>query len=157
MPLSGKTSLGKKLRKLLPFPVFDLDALLEEGSGKTIPELFATEGETRFRKRETERLKVLTEQHPEFLLVTGGGTPCFMDNAAYMKAQGTCLFMHTALDELLTRSRSAASDRPLLQGDSEERLRTLYAQRLPVYETAHAEFFSEAEAIRYFTAYFVTP
>lgn len=156
MPLSGKTSLGKKLRRLLPFPVFDLDALLEEDTGKTIAELFASEGETRFRERETRLLRHMTAQTPEFLLVTGGGTPCFAHNDVYMKEQGTCLFMHTAPEELLIRSRAAAAKRPLLQNHPEERLRTLYTQRLPVYRTAHAEFFSEAEAIRFFGLRFGT-
>lgn len=154
MPLSGKTSLGKKLRKVAPFPVFDLDAELENRTGKSVTDIFATEGEAAFRERETRLLQEITQIHPEFLLVTGGGTPCFGHNAAWMKEQGTCLFMHTALDELVSRSQTASANRPLLQGNSEARLRVLYTQRLPVYQTAHAEFFSEAEALRFFTLIF---
>lgn len=154
MPLSGKTSLGKKLRKIVPFPVLDLDTELETFSQKSIADMFAHQGEAAFRALETHLLHAIADRHPEFVLVTGGGTPCFEDNAAFMKEQGTCLFMNTPLDELLARTTGASAKRPLLNDSPETRLRELYARRLPVYRTAHAEFFSEAEAIRFFTAYF---
>lgn len=149
MPLSGKSSLGKKLRKLLPFPVFDLDAEIEKETGKSIPEIFANEGEEAFRHIEKELLYKITENNVDFLLVTGGGTPCFGDNAGFMLNNGNCLFMDTALDEILKRAK-ASSGRPLLEGNTGERLTNLHAQRLPIYQTAHAVFYSEKEALQYF-------
>lgn len=149
MPLSGKTSLGKKLKKILPV-VFDLDKELEKRLQKTIPEIFAQSGEAYFREEETRLLREIVETYPQFLVITGGGTPCFHRNDGWMLANGTCLFMHTPLSVIITRAQTVVAGRPLLQGNAEERLTELYRQRLPVYETAHAEFVSEADAVRFF-------
>lgn len=149
MPLSGKTSLGKKLKKILPFPVFDLDAELEKRTQKTVSRLFAEEGEAAFRRQESALLREIAADHPRVLVVTGGGTPCFAGNAAWMLDSGTCLFMHTSMQEIVRRAAVSAG-RPLLDDDPPARLAELYAVRLPVYRTAHAEFFSEAEALAFF-------
>lgn len=150
MPLSGKTSLGKKLRKRLPYPVFDLDAELEKRFGKTVTEIFATEGEPHFREAEAALLQEIVTGTPSFLIVTGGGTPCHGNNADFMLANGTCLFLHTPLERIVERSTTARADRPLLAGNAESRLRELYAARLPQYARAHAEFYAEAEALLFF-------
>jgi len=149
MPLSGKTSLGKKLKKILP-AVFDLDKELEKRLQKTVPEIFAQEGEAYFRAQETRLLREIEAGHREFLVITGGGTPCFHGNAEWMLSHGTCLFMHTPLAVVIHRAQTADHGRPLLPDDPEQRLTELYRQRLPTYETAHAEFVAEAEALRFF-------
>lgn len=149
MPLSGKTSLGKKLKKRLPFNVFDLDAEIEKTVGKSIAEIFASSGEVAFRNMEREMLHTITENNNEFLLVVGGGTPCVGNNAEFMLQNGNCLFMHTSLDEILKRSQSSGG-RPLIVNNPTEKLIQLYNERLPVYQQANAVFYSEKEALEYF-------
>lgn len=149
MPLSGKSSLGKKLKKQLSFPVFDLDAEIEKSIGKTVSEIFEKEGEARFREIESNLLHNLVNSHPQFLVVVGGGTPCYQDNASFMLENGNCLFMHTSIDEILKRSQTI-TNRPLLQEEPQRKLKALYEQRLSIYQKAHAEFFSEKEALLYF-------
>ena len=149
MPLSGKTSLGKKLKKLVSFPVYDLDKELEHKWSKTIHELFEQEGEASFRQKEADALRELVTNNPEFIIVVGGGTPCHLENDTYMLRQGNCLFMNTSLDEIKKRTEHSG-DRPLLQGNAQEHIQTLYKKRLPIYQTAHAEFFSEKEGTSFF-------
>jgi shikimate kinase len=150
MPLSGKTSLGKKLKKIVPFPVLDLDKELEKRYGKTVTEIFGTEGESSFRKKETELLEQIIKENTRFVVIAGGGTPCYENNGQLMLSTGNCIFMHTAMDEILKRSQEMNADRPLLANNPQERLLELYEKRLPVYQKAHAEFFSEKEGLDYF-------
>jgi len=150
MPLSGKTSLGKKLKKIISFPVFDLDKELEKRFQKTVPEIFETEGEEAFRKKETEMLWSIIKDNPTFIIIAGGGTPCYENNDQLMLSAGNCIFMHTSMDEILRRSKEMDMDRPLLATNPQKRLSELYKNRLPVYQKAHAEFFSEKEGLDYF-------
>ncbi len=73
---SGKSTVGKKLASLLDWSFIDLDAKIEEESGKTIPELFRQFGEDHFRKIESIALQSLTTSK-NTVISTGGGTPCF--------------------------------------------------------------------------------
>ena len=53
----GKSSVGRRLSELLCCPFMDLDHVIEERTGRTIPEIFATDGESAFRAMELETLK----------------------------------------------------------------------------------------------------
>ena len=53
----GKSSVGRKLSELLCCPFMDLDEVIVESAGRSIPEIFATEGEKAFRQMELEALK----------------------------------------------------------------------------------------------------
>ena len=79
LPGSGKTTMGKQLASILEIPFFDLDAEIENQAGKSIPELFKEEGEDFFREKERSCLRSFLNRD-NFILATGGGTPCFFDN-----------------------------------------------------------------------------
>ena len=55
----GKSSVGRKLSTLLSCSYVDLDSYIEETAGRTVPEIFASDGEAVFRKMELEALKIL--------------------------------------------------------------------------------------------------
>ena len=55
----GKSSVGKELSALLSLPVVDLDTFIESSAGRTIPEIFATDGEPAFRAMELSALRRL--------------------------------------------------------------------------------------------------
>ena len=57
----GKSSVGSELSKLLCCPFMDLDSVIEEKAGRSIPEIFATDGETAFRRMESETLKAIAD------------------------------------------------------------------------------------------------
>ena len=77
---SGKTTYARNLalRKGLRF--VDLDRAVEERAGCGIPELFAARGEACFRELERQLLCEMGESGDDFVMATGGGTPCFFDN-----------------------------------------------------------------------------
>ncbi len=68
----GKSSVGRKLSELLCCPFMDLDDIIEERAGRTIPEIFASEGEAEFRRMEAEALEAVTGQQPK---CSGGPLP----------------------------------------------------------------------------------
>ena len=83
---SGKSTFGKELAKDKGLPFLDLDESVESREGRSISEIFAKEGEEYFRKREREILHEICNEADEFVLATGGGTPCFFDNMDYIGA-----------------------------------------------------------------------
>ena len=88
MPGSGKSTIGRYLAESLGLPVYDLDKLVEAAAGKSIPDIFANEGENRFRELEKEVLREVIANHPKGIISTGGGAPCYFDNFAKMQQAG---------------------------------------------------------------------
>jgi len=88
---------------------------------KTITELFAEDGEDYFRKTEAKILRWFGEKK-SFVLATGGGTPCFMDNIKWMNEHGITIFLDEPVDILAARLEKEKSHRPLISQLSEKEL-----------------------------------
>lgn len=138
LPASGKTTLGKQLAAIFEIPFFDLDAEIERQSGKSIPQLFEENGEDFFREQERSCLQAFL--HPgDFILATGGGTPCFFDNMHRMLASGTVVFLNSAMDEILSRlDAEERKARPLFSNAEStiEKLTSLLDERIGFYQRA---------------------
>ena len=79
LPGSGKSVLAKKISRSLRLPVFDLDECIEMQEGVKISEIFSAKGQEYFRTIEADALRKQSESK-EFVMATGGGTPCFHNN-----------------------------------------------------------------------------
>ena len=77
---SGKTSIGKKISKILNIKFFDLDELIEKNYNKSVKNIFDDLGELEFRKKERTILEKMMSKKNLFVLSLGGGTPCYFDN-----------------------------------------------------------------------------
>ena len=134
---SGKSTFGKELAKDKGLPFLDLDECVESREGRSISEIFAKEGEEYFRKREREILHEICNETDEFVLATGGGTPCFFDNMDYMNQEGTTVFLNTSSLVIVDRLKRQRADRPLLAMYSDDELeffvREHLESRLPFY------------------------
>ena len=136
---SGKSTMGRALASELDLTFIDLDSFLEEKYFKTIPQIFAEEGEESFRGKER---KVLEEvcSFDNVILATGGGAPCFFDNMKLMNKSGFCVFLDVDVTSLVNRLIHAKTERPLIKGKSPEELHEfiegLLAKRRPFYEKA---------------------
>lgn len=119
---TGKSYWGRQLAQKLEVPFFDLDHQIEEGEGKSIKEIFETEGEEHFRRLEKEVLHLVTESHGAFVMATGGGTPCFYNNIEYMKKSGIAIWINTPVAELHQRLSAEKEHRPLLKDMDDEQL-----------------------------------
>lgn len=139
MPGCGKSSIGRLVAHHLNLPFFDLDRLIEDETGTTISNIFSNQGESYFRKLESSQLQHFVLEHPEFLLATGGGTPCFDNNISFMNQEGITVFIDAPKELLLERIKRK-THRPLLKNDPEEKLNELLKQRIPIYERAELQF-----------------
>ena len=128
---AGKTSVGRALASRLEVPFADLDALIVEADGRSIPEIFAADGENTFRELEAATLARALLEHPGILSL-GGGAPMHPASAERLRG-GPVIWLD--VDEAIAARRLAhGSGRPLLQGeDPMGRWRELARERSPRY------------------------
>ena len=137
---AGKTHWGRLLSEKLGIRFFDLDEQVAEHAGKSIPEIFATDGEEQFRLQEKEVLHIITESHDSFVMACGGGSPCYFNNIDYMNQAGTTVWINTASDILFQRLMAEKENRPLIRDLSNDQLKAFihkkFADRKIYYEQA---------------------
>ena len=140
---AGKTTLGKAFAREMNVPFIDLDWYIEERFHKSIRELFTVRGDSSFRELERNMLHEVGE-FEDVVVSTGGGTPCFFDNMEYMNGCGQTVFLDVHPDILFRRLRVAKQQRPILQGKTDEDLRTFIVEaldkRAPFYSQARYRF-----------------
>lgn len=137
LPGSGKSTVGRQLARRLGLPFTDSDHVIEQRIGCSIRAFFEREGEAAFRDVEQSVIEELM-QSAVGVVATGGGAVLRPANRESLRSGGTVVYLRSAPEELFRRVRHD-TNRPLLQvGDPMERLRSLYAERDPLYrETAH--------------------
>ena len=136
----GKSSVGRRLSELLCCPFMDLDDVIVEREGRSIPEIFATEGECAFRQMELETLKdILSSGHSKMILALGGGAVMTPECAQIVKEQTFCIYLKASIETLTEHLSGEAEGRPMLKGDAlQERITELMELRSETYEkTAH--------------------
>jgi shikimate kinase len=132
---AGKSSIGRRLAGRLGIPFADADNEIESAHRMTIPDIFSTYGEAYFRSGESRVIARLLESGPQ-VLATGGGAFMNADTRSAIGAHGVSVWLKAELDVLMRRIKRR-QDRPLLKtGDPGETLRTLMAERYPVYAQA---------------------
>ncbi len=124
MPGCGKSTIGKALARKLGKEFVDADGVLVETYGKSIPDIFATEGEAGFREKETAVLRELGKRSA-LVIATGGGCVTKAENYPLLHQNGTIFWLQRELDKLPTDGR------PLSQAN---KLTDLYQARRPLYE-----------------------
>lgn len=129
----GKSTLGQMLAKRLGRTFIDLDGEIERREGRSIPDIFAAEGDAGFRRYETAALlDALCADNA--VIATGGGIVTREENIAAMREKGLVVWLCRPLEEIIADVRQ--DTRPNLAGNKEERMRTLYAQREALYQKA---------------------
>ena len=138
MPGAGKSTVGRLLAQELNRPFFDLDEEIVRFAGRSIPEIFATDGEATFRNLETEVLREVLANQKGIVLATGGGAVLRDENVDLLHRNGKICFLDRPLEALLP-----TSDRPL--ANSEEAIRRRYEERYERYCTT-ADYRIDADA-----------
>lgn len=129
---AGKTTIGRRLAKVLKRRFIDSDQELERRTGATIALIFDIEGEAGFRQRERRLIDELT-QLDDVVLATGGGAVLDAGNRAALTTRGFTVFLYAGLEELLARMRNDVN-RPLLKTDDRAtRLQGIIAEREAFY------------------------
>ncbi len=138
MPGCGKSTVGSRLARELGMDFVDTDKLIEQRAGKTIPDIFADDGEAAFRDMEAAVIAELASvQHT--VIATGGGAVLREDNVLNLRQNGRLYFIDRSVYSLV-----ATADRPL--SSTRDDLQRLYKERLPVY-TACCDVHIESDNI----------
>lgn len=132
---AGKSTVARTLSELRGYRVLEMDAMIEEREGMTIPEIFRTRGEAYFRDAETKLLREL-EASDGTVVSCGGGTPLRPENLAPMHAIGPVVWLEASPETVLERVREDHS-RPLLENNKNAAfIAQMLEGRRPKYEAA---------------------
>lgn len=131
---SGKSSVGRILSSLTGFALVDTDTLVAQKAGKSISEIFRTEGEEHFRALESETLSGLVGRIG-LIVATGGGVVVREENRKMLAEIGPVVWLDASTEHLHQRVKH--SKRPLLQTDDPRRtIEELCRAREPLYRDA---------------------
>lgn len=133
---AGKSSVGQRLAYLMHLPFVDTDHYIERQCRRSIPEIFAKEGEDYFRRVEYEVIKTLIDGPPA-IIATGGGAFIQEKTRALIKRKAISIWLHCPTEELHRRT-SQCTHRPLIahSEDPHRTLDILAQKRNPFYKQA---------------------
>ena len=133
---AGKSAVGKRLAQRLGLEFRDADTEIELAAKKTIPEIFASDGEPFFRDKERRVIARLLQDCDPQVLATGGGAYMNEETRALIRSRALSIWLKADFDVLMRRVRRKPT-RPLLQtADPEATLRGLIDKRYPIYAEA---------------------
>ncbi|HEY82555.1 MAG TPA: shikimate kinase [Dehalococcoidia bacterium] len=133
---AGKTAVGKVLAERLGKEFIELDALIEQRAGKTIPEIFQQDGEIAFRELEIEAVKEVCGKK-NAVIACGGGVVLNQINIDRLRKESLIVYLKALPGVILKRTSSDANERPLLKAaDRAAEIRRLVQFRKPFYERA---------------------
>lgn len=139
----GKSAIGTVISTKTGLPFIDLDDRIENEIGQSISGIFKTRGESFFRTLEQDTLDEVNISREEFVLSTGGGTPCFGDGLRKMKMAGKVVYLKSTVDNLLMRLEPSIEKRPILASKPLEERRQFIVEHLAQRE----KFYSQADII----------
>lgn len=132
---SGKTTVGRRLAARMDRPFVDADEALEARAGRSIAEIFETDGEEAFRDLEAEVLAWLVAAPQPGVIASGGGVVLRPENRAILANDDVTVVWLDASPAFLASRVERKAHRPLLAGEASplEVLERLHAERAPLY------------------------
>ncbi len=140
---AGKSKIGRHLANELGFPFIDTDKEIEKKVGKTVKEIFETDGEAVFRELEHKVVKECCESPMASVIALGGGALNYPESFDIVHKSGIVVYLKSSPAAIFERVKHT-NKRPLLEieddENKEERLRQrieqLLEKREPVYAKA---------------------
>ncbi|MCD6291425.1 MAG: 3-dehydroquinate synthase [Anaerolineae bacterium] len=130
---TGKTTIGQLIARRLRRKFVDMDAIIEERTGMSIPQIFREQGEEAFRRLESELCRELAAQSG-LVIATGGGALINAENRAALGATGDIICLRASVDAIMARV-GTSMDRPKLDGtDRRARIEALLDERAAAYD-----------------------
>ena len=134
---TGKSRVGRLVAERLRWRFVDTDAEIERSAGRPVQQIFAAEGEARFRAIERE-VVARVARRVGTVISTGGGAILDPANRERLFAANLVVCLEASAEQIAARLARSRERRPLLQGDDPlAAIRALQAQRAPVYALAH--------------------
>ena len=130
----GKSTVGRLVAAELDRPLFDSDEMIEQRTGRTVREIWSTDGEAAFRTLETDTLlEALAEPEESVIAAAGGVVLSERNREALASADAHVVWLLADVDVLLDRVRNGMH-RPLLDDDPEGTLRRMHVERAALYQ-----------------------
>ncbi|MEI8202853.1 MAG: shikimate kinase [Bacteroidota bacterium] len=129
----GKSTLGQQLADRLNLEFIDLDSTFEEKYHMQITSFFEWFGEAKFREFETQLLAEVLEKD-NYILSTGGGTPCFFDNMKNIKEKTFSIYIKVSPEILTQRLNHTKKKRPIIQNFKKDDLLSFIKNIIPERE-----------------------
>jgi len=114
MPGCGKSTASRRMNSITKMPAMDTDKMIEEETGKTIPEIFAESGEAGFRAIERDIVKKASLS-TGYIIATGGGAVLAEENRRHLRNNGYVVYLNAPIDILATEGRPLSKDRATLE------------------------------------------
>ena len=133
LPGSGKSTIGRRLAKALGVELLDTDVAIEQQTGRSIAEIFATDGEQEFRRIEEDVVRAALADHDGVVSLGGGAVT--RPGVCDALAAHTVIHLEIGAREGMRRT-GGNTVRPLLAGDEAEKyskFKALMAKRIPLY------------------------
>lgn len=132
---AGKSTIAKKLARALNLPLYDLDSEIENRSGLSIPDIFASKGESAFRLLEHETLAtlILDTVKGDAVIALGGGALLKPESRALAESHGRVVLLTAPFGVLLKRLTESGEKRPLVADDLAKKLQNLLTTRQEHY------------------------
>ena len=144
---TGKTSVGRLAAEQLHFTYLDTDELIQTHTGRTIADIFKTDGEPAFRELEKKVVAELAGL-TKTVISTGGGLPANLENLASLKKNALVVCFWASPEKIWERVKNQ-SHRPLLENaDPQAKIRELLAAREPFYKQADVLMNTEIRTVR---------
>ena len=143
---SGKSTVGRALANRLEVPFCDLDELIVEETGMTIPEIFKEEGESKFREIE-RKILIRESQYFKGVMALGGGSLQNQHMIDHLKIYGWLIFLDVP-QSVISKRITGDTNRPMLNAndndnnnesahhEADSKIKRLMAERRPLYEQA---------------------
>jgi shikimate kinase len=132
---TGKTTVGRLIAAHLDWTFVDADALLEERFAKSIRQIFADEGETGFRDKESAILQAICQNRQQ-VIATGGGVILRAENRDLLRQAGRCVWLTASAETLWRRLQldgTTTERRPNLTSGGLSEIEELLSKREPFY------------------------
>jgi shikimate kinase len=143
---TGKSTVGRSVARRLGFESVDSDHEIERLQGRSISEIFTQQGEPAFRLMEREFVEK-GHASARTVVACGGGLVVQPGMLAKLQAKGVVVCLHASFATVLERTQRHRV-RPLLEVENpEERIRTLYAAREPIYKQAGTVILTDARPL----------
>jgi shikimate kinase len=130
---SGKTTVARIAARRLGRRVIDSDAVIENATGRTVREIFATDGEDAFRSFETAALLDALASPEPAVIAAAGGVVLRDENRQALKEANARVVWLCASPALLVERAASGGHRPLLDDDPAGTLRLMHIQREKLY------------------------
>ena len=144
---AGKTSVGRAAAEHLHFDFLDTDDLIQERTGRTITEIFKTDGESAFRALE-QQIVVELAARCRTVAATGGGLPTNPANLASLKTHALIVCLWASPEKIWERVKNQ-THRPLLHDPNpQQKIRELLAAREPFYKQADVLVNTDTRSVR---------